>query len=314
MARKSTRNANNTDTSSQSNAAGSVLPTTNATNRRLLKYVAIAVIVGVVLVLGYYTITGVSSHSLNSKQIFSNVSSYDLNQTQSLFVNDLEKSENVSSLQVAYYSSNTTEQVPESGNVTIAITYNQTIDSYKSDTYNKTVITDTVAYTNSETGARIIKNVSSVYYYDTNTTVTCLNDTSYSALSVTNSSLQCGFGDQGWSYLEETPFTAANVSALSYLVFNNTITYKGVKSIAGRSCDGFIFSNATAANLQSNYTIYNLCIDTRYGIPLYFNATEVAGGVPNSFVFTATAVTTSVSASEFVIPPQYLSAIPNSII
>ncbi len=311
MVRKS---AQKDDTSNQSNAASNAQPNANASKGSMLKYTAIAAVVCVVLVLMYYAFTGGGSKSLSSKQIFSDVSSYNLNRTQALFVSDLEKSENVSSIYVSYYSSNATEFIPQSGNLTIEITNNQTIDSYKMGNYNRTVITGIVAYTNSKNGVLLAKNVSSVYYYHTNATVTCFNDTTYSSPIGTNSSLQCGSGDQGLSYLEQTPFTAANVSSLSYLVINTTVTYSGTKSIAGRSCDDFIISNATASNLQSNYTVYTMCIDTQYGMPLYFNATEVAGGVPNSFAFTATAVSTSVPAAEFVIPPQYLSTISHSII
>ena len=180
--------------------------------------------------------------------------------------------------------------------------------------YNKTVIQYHNSYANTQNGDVIAKNISSIYYYNTNTTITCFNDTTYSSGLVTNSSLQCGSGDQGLSDIEETPFTAVNVSSLSYLVFNNTVTYDGAETIAGRSCDDFIISNATASNLQFNYSVFNLCIDTQYGVPLYFNETDVIGGVPSSFVFTATAVSTNVPSSEFVIPQQYLNSIQQSII
>jgi hypothetical protein len=132
--------------------------------------------------------------------------------------------------------------------------------------------------------------------------------TTYSAGLETNSSLSCAHGDQGLSYIEQTPFTADNVSSLSLLVFNNTLTYKGAKTIDGRNCDDFIISNVSASNIQSNYSVYNICIDTQYGIPLYFNQTDVVGGSPSSYVFTATAVATNATASEFVIPQQYMSA------
>jgi hypothetical protein len=317
MARKSTQDDDSDesdDASSQKDAEKDTKLATKLVKRNPLKYITIIAVAVVAIIIAYNALFGSGGKSLSSKQIFSNVSSSKLNQTQSLFVNDLERSENVSSLQVSYYSSNSTQYITQSSNLTIAITSNQTIDSYKLGDYNKTVITGTVAYTNAKNGTVIAKNMSSVYYYNTNTTVTCFNDTTYSSASVTNSSLQCASGDQGLSYLEETPFTAANVSALSYLVFNNTVTYSGTRSIAGRECDYFIISNETASNLQSNYTVYDLCIDTQYGIPLYVNATDVVGGVPSSFGFTATAVSANVSGSEFVIPQQYLSSISHSII
>jgi hypothetical protein len=289
-------------------------PTPNTGKRSLSKYIAIMIIVVVAIVIIYDVSTGLGGPSLNSKQIFSSVSNSSLNQTQSLFIKDLEKSENVTSLQVMYYSNNATSYITPSNNLTIAITSNQTINSYKLGNYNKTVITSIVAYTNSKNGVLIAKNVSSIYYYNTNATVLCSNDTTYSSTLVTNSSLQCGSGDQGFSSIEEAPYTAVNVSSLSYLIFNSTVTYSGTKSIAGRNCDYFIISNATSSNLQTNYTVSDLCVDTQYGVLLYLNATDVVGGVPNSFVFTATAVSTNVPSSEFVIPQQYLNAIPHSII
>jgi len=231
-----------------------------------------------------------------------------------LFVNDLEKSENVTNLQVSYYSSNATQYITQSSNLTIAISNNMTINSYKLGNYNRTAIIGVVTYTNARNGDVMAKNVSGTYYYNTNTTITCFNDTTYSSGLVTNSSLQCGSGDQGMSFLEEVPYTAVNVSSLSYLVFNNTVTYAGTKLIIGRGCDDFIISNATSANLQSDYSVFNICIDNQYGILLYLNETDVIGGIPSSFAITATSVSTNVSSQELAIPQQYLSASQQSII
>src|SRR5271157_2873382 len=104
MARKSAKNDDSDDTDSQDNKADNAQPATNEAKGSLTKYIAIIVVVGVVLVLGYYAVSGLGGHSLSSRQIFSNVSSAGLNKTQALFVSDLEKSENVSNLQVSYYS------------------------------------------------------------------------------------------------------------------------------------------------------------------------------------------------------------------
>ncbi len=312
MANRKNRSGDGTENATY--LADNASTATSATRQNPLKYVAMMVVIGVVIALAYYAITGWGSKGLSSKQTFSYVLNQSLNQTQALFVNDLKKSENVSNLYIAYYYSNSTEYIKQSSNITIEISSNQTINSYRLGEYNRTDIASVVAYTDKESNAMIAKNVSSVYYYGSNTTVTCFNDTDYSSSSITNSSLQCGTGDQGLSYLEQTPFTAANVSELSYLVFNNTVTYSGTRSIAGRSCDNFIISNETPSNLQENYTVYGFCIDKQYGIPLYFNATEVVGGAPSSFAFTATEVSANVSASELVVPQQYLKAIPHSII
>jgi hypothetical protein len=313
MAKKNIQN-NSADAGSQAGPFGNAPQAAKAGNNgSLLKYAVVIVVAGVLIALAYYALSG-SGGQLTSRQIFSNVSSANLNHTQSLFVNDLMRSENVSDLYVSYYSSNATQYVTPSSNLTIAITSNQTIDSYKLGNYNATSIISVVAYKNSKSGVAIAKNVSEIYYYSTNATITCFNDTSYSSTLIANASLQCASGDQGQSYLEETPFTAVNVSSLSYLVFNNTVTYGGTKKIAGRGCDDFVISNATASNLRSNYTIFNLCIDTQYGIPLYLNDTTVVNGLPSSFAFTATAVSAAVTSSELAIPPQYLNAVPKSII
>ncbi len=240
MARKTSQTDDSDSTSTQTNADDSTQQATNTNKRSPWIYVAIIAIVVIVIAVAYYEFSGYVGPSLSSKQILNNASNSSLNQTQALFINDLKKSENVNNLEVTYYSSNATQHIAESSNLTIAISSNQTISSYKMGNYNKTVTTGIVAYTNANNGEVITKNVSSVYYYNTNTTVTCFNDTTYSAGLVTNSSLQCGTGDQGLSYIEETPFTAVNVSSLSYLAFNNTLTYGGVKTIAGRSCDYLI--------------------------------------------------------------------------
>jgi hypothetical protein len=313
MAKKSTQSDDSDGSSSSQNSSStSSQPTT--TSRSPLIYVGIAVVVIIIIVIAYYALAGVGTSGPSAEQILNNASNSSLNQTQMLFINDLRKTEGVSNLQVSYYSSNATQYVKQSSNLTIAISNNQTVNSYKMGNYNKTVITSIMAYTDTNNGQSVEKNVSSVYYYNTNTTVTCFNDTTYSSVLVTNSTLECGTGDQGLSYIEETPFTAVNVSYLSYLTFNNTLTYSGSKTIAGRNCDNFIISNATASNLESNYSVFDLCLDTQYGIPLYFNETDVVAGAPSSFVFTATSVSANVSSSEFVIPPQYLSSIQQSII
>ncbi len=289
--------------------SGSVSNPSSAPGRSgISRYIGIIAIALVVIVIAYYLLTSLGGQSLTSKQIFENVSSSGLNQTQSLFVKDLARSENVSDLQVSYYSKAATQHVVQSSNLAVNITSNQTIRSYKLGSYNKTVMTSITAYADSKNGDVLEKNVSSIYYYNTNTTLICFNYTEYSMGQVTNSSLQCGSGDQGQNYIEETPFTAVNVSMLSYLVFNNTVTNNGARTIAGRGCDDFIISNATSSNLHSNYSVFNLCIDRQYGIPLYFNETDVTGGVPASFDFIATNVSTSVPSSEFIIPPQYLKA------
>ncbi|MGD0728903.1 MAG: hypothetical protein ABR981_02400 [Candidatus Micrarchaeaceae archaeon] len=315
MAKKSTSN-NSNNSNSQSSTSNSTQTTATKDQRSPWVYVAIAVVVILIIGIVYYVLAGGlgSPKSPSSNQILNNATNSSLNQTQLLFISDLKKSENVSNMYVSYYSNNGTNYVKQSSNLTIAITDNQTIDSYKLGNYNKTVFTDILTYRDFQNGEQIAKNVSDIYYYNTNQTVTCFNDTTYSSVLVTNSSLQCGTGDQSLSYLEESPFTAVNVSSLSYLILNSSISYSGSKTIAGRDCDDFIISNATGSNIQSNYSVFNICIDRQYGIPLYFNQTNVVGGIPSSFTFTAAVVSTNVSSSEFVIPQAYLNAIQHPII
>jgi hypothetical protein len=318
MPRKKSSDDDSTDNTSQSSTQASSQSQSNQQQNKksgLLYMALIGIVVIIIIAIAYYALSGISLGSgQSSKQILSNVSTANLNQTQAQFINDLKKSENVSALKVSYYSSNATRYVKESSNLTIAINDNQTLYSYKLGNYNRTSLTDLTTYTNSNTGQNILKNVSAIYYYNTNTTIICFNDTTSSGGLVTNSSLSCGKGDQGQGFIEQTPFTAANVSSLSYLVYNNSVTYDGVKTIAGRSCDSFIISNATGANLASNYSVFNMCLDKQYGVPLYFNQTDVVGGVPNVFEFTATSVSANVTSADFVIPQAYLNAVQGSSI
>jgi len=316
MAKSTNKNSNDANASPQN-------PQQQNHGSRTWIYIAIGIIAIVLIVIAYLALTAPGNQSLSSSQILDNVSSSNLNQTQALFVNDLKNSENVGTLYIQYYSRNATRYITESSNLTVAISSNQTIDSYKLNNYNKTIYRNEIAYTNSANGEVMAENLSYLYYYSpdniTNSSmagkqVTCINETAYSAGLVTNSSLQCGYGDQGNSYLEETPFTAVNVSSLSYLVFNNTVTYSGIRTIAGRSCDNFIITNATASNIQSNYSVFDFCVDRQYGVPLYYNQTYVTGGVPSSFSFTATLVSTNVTGADFAIPQSYLNTIQKSII
>ncbi len=314
---RNTQTSNTNNTSGQGNSGSGAATPTGTTKRSPVMYIAAAVIVIIIIAVAYLVLSGNlgNGQSLSSKQIFSNVSNMSLNQTQRLFINDLELSENVSNLYVSYYSNNATQYITQSGNLTIAIGSNTTINSYKLGNENRTAVTGIIAYTNARNGDVLAKNVTGTYYYNTNTTLICFNDTSYSSVLVTNSSLQCGSGDQGLSFMEQTPYTAVNVSSLSYLIFNTSVSYVGTKSVIGRSCDDFIISNATGANLESNYSVFNICVDRQYGIPLYFNETDVSYGIPSSFAITATAVSTNVTSQDMVIPSQYISAAaPKSII
>lgn len=329
MPRKSSQTSDDSDNSTSSSSSSSSSNSSNTTSsttqssgssRTILLYIVVIVLIAIIAFVAYTIVSGgIGKLSLgggptSAVNTLSNTSTAGLNTTQTLFINDLKKSLGVTNLYVGYYSSNATNYIKQSSTVTIAISSNQTVDSYKLGNENRTTITGIVAYTNENNSEQISKNVSSLYYYNTNETVLCYNDTTYTAGLVDNSTLECGTGDQGLSYIEDTPFTAANVSSLSYLVYNNSVSYGGTKTIAGRTCDSFVISNETGANLESNYSVFDLCLDTQYGVPLYMNETDVVYGTPSSFSFTATGLSTNVTASEMTIPQAYINAIPKSII
>jgi hypothetical protein len=307
----------NASTSSQANATSASQTGTGPKKRTfVLLLAAIAVILVIIIVFVYYGYTSLTQGKQQTgTQILNNISNSSLNQTDTLFINDIKKSEGVSTLHVTYYSSNKTIYAPSpTGNYTLAVSNNQTVSSYKMGNYNRTDINIVQGYTDTKTGIVLLQNVSGLEYYNTNATIICFNETTYSSGILTNSSLQCQKGDDGQSYVEEYPFTADNISSLSVLVLEGSIRYAGQQTIIGRSCDEFDYSNATSPNPLSNYTEMDMCLDTQYGIPLYLNTTFVSGGIPNSTAYTATSFTTNVSASELAIPQAYLSNVSQSII
>jgi hypothetical protein len=212
----------------------------------------------------------------NERQVtpsFHNLSNSTLNRTGLTLLQDLKKSLNVTSLHVTYLTGN-----------------NQTIDSYHLAGYNKTVY-----HTNTYT----------IYYYETNMTLACLNQS--------GSSVKCSKGTGGYNYLVKFPYTAKNISMFGILMVEGNLTSTGTQIIAGRKCDNFEFSNLTRGNLLSNYSVINLCLDSQYGIPLYVNETGVIGGALNSAVrLTATYFSTNVSKSDFAIPASYTKALQNA--
>ncbi len=284
-------------------------------NRNSLTYAAAIILVVVILAVAYLffrlnTKREATFNILNNK----NLSNSTFNRTQLMLLQSLKKSLNASSLHVTYFSSMVNNPIPTSNNLTLVVSENQTIDSYHLGNYNKTVYRNVVSYTNARTGKVLARNVSSTYYYETNVTITCFNQTSTDSNGNVNSNLQCSNGIAGQNYLESFPFTASNVSMLGILITEGNLTYGGTKNIANRECDNFLFSNVTQNNLLANYSVINLCIDSKYGIPLYVNETDVTNGMPNSTAFIATYFTTNVSMSDFSIPQSYLNSIPKSVI
>lgn len=315
---KNTPDNTQSSTSNQSGPFSSSNTTTSGKSNSLLLIGAIIVIVVIIIGIAYYAITKLSSGSSTpTSATLNSISNSSLNQTAALFLTDLKNSQYVSALHVTYFESNATiYSTPPGANYSIAITSNQTVQSYKLNDYNRTDVINLFAYTNTKDGDVLSENVSDIEYYNSNTTIICFNQTTYELGAKTNSSLQCESGDGGESFIEQFPFTADNITAFAFVIDNATysLKYVGTETYIGRSCDDFIISNETTSNLLTNYSAFSMCLDHQYGVPLYFNATEVVGGIPNSTVYTATALSTNVTASDFVIPQAYLDNVSHSII
>jgi hypothetical protein len=313
-------NSDNSDTTISNNNLQS---TTSGKKTSIMLYIAVIVAIFIIIALVYYGITYLgnkSSSKLTGQNIFNNLTNQSLNQTQLRFVDDLKLSQSLGALHVIYYSSNATEYLPALNNVTLAINSNQTINSYTLGKQNASSITQVLAYTNTKTNQVVAKNVSEIAYYNTtNSTISCFNDSVYGegpyGLAKTNSSLQCYSGDGGASFLEGYPFRITNVSSIAALIYEGNMTYQGTKMVIGRSCDSFVISNETSANLLSNYSVDSMCIDTQYGVPLYFNETDVIGGKPYPALgLTATLISTNVPQSAFNIPVAYSDNVSSSLI
>ncbi len=279
-----------------------------AANRSKLAYAAIAVVIVVILIMAYLLL------NLNAKKVaVSNLSKNDnlsnstFNRTQLMMLSDLKKSLNISALEVVY-SSNYTKSIPESQNLTLIVNSSSTTESYVLGSYRKTLYKNVLSYTNAKTGALISKNTTNIYYYDSNITLTCLNQSVTNSSGGIQSSLNCSRGINGQNYLAAFPFTASNISELGVFVVEGNLTYAGTRSIINRNCDDFIFSNLTQVNRPSSYSVVNLCLDMQDGVPLYANQTEILNGVPSSpATLTATYFSTNVSNSTFMIPNAYLN-------
>jgi len=225
---------------------------------------------------------------------------------------DLAKALNITSISVVYSTgANFTEVVPH-GNTTVRVTGTESIDSYQLGNYSKALFLNNIVYTNTTNNATVVRNISDVYYYATpNNTITCLNQSSYVYGTTNGVSLECVHGTGGLSYLMFFPFTIRNVTALAYLG-QDSISYQGLQSTNGRACDAFVVSNATSAT-QSNYSRVLMCLDSQYGIPLYFNETNIVDGSLQQGAFLmATSVSAGPSASQMAIPSEYLIKAANS--
>ncbi len=283
-------------------------PKVNAlTKKRTIMYIASAVAIVVIGVLAYYALSGFgNSKVIKGSQVFKGLSNSSLNATQTEFLTELKKSQGISSMHITYYSQNKGASEQQADNSTVEEDINQTVDSYVLGDSGKSVLTSIVTYSNTITKNTILENRSTVYYYNTpSNTITCLNQSTNSS-GVINSSISCYPGNGGLTYLNGFPFSVTNVTSLALIVYQGSTSYQGMKTIDGRFCDSYFFRNGSSTNLSSNYSTLSLCIDQQYGLPLYFNETQVIRGALNSLAFTAIKVSTNVSNAEFVIPAAYL--------
>ena len=280
-------------------------PPSKKKNSRLV-YGLSAVAILLVIIPAYYLLSGSVAKQTTSNNFLNNLTNSSLNATQLNFMNDLKKGEAVVAVHVKYALNNMT-LMSNGTNGSVIIRMTQSVDSYRLGSNNKSILLGAAAYLSPKTRKLLAQNLSEIYYYNTSvSTLTCINQTvNYSGLI--NSSLQCGKGDSGLSYLNAFPFRIANVSALGTLVTDANVTQKAPRLIDGRSCDNFYFSNETKANHLNNYSISEVCLDSQYGTPLLINESDVVSGIayPGT-VLTAVNFSTAVSISEFAIPQDYL--------
>jgi hypothetical protein len=287
--------------------------------RNTLMYAAVAILIIAIVVMAYFLFNLNAKRQATNKILSNkNLSNSSFNRTQLILLQDLQKSlstyKNLNSSQtkgihVTYYVENGTHYIQQSNGINLTVNGSETIDAYQLGSFNKTIIRNTLIYSNSKTGKLVSKNISSIYYYSSNTTITCFNDTTIIS-NHSNSSLQCTSGDAGLDYILKYPYMASNISQFGYLILEGNITYGGVKAILGRNCDSFEFSNVTHTTLLSNYSVTNLCLDSVYGIPIYARSIDIVNGTPiSTYNYTATNFSTNVQGSSFIIPAAYLTNI-----
>ncbi len=277
-------------------------------------YIGVVILLIAILVLAYLVINASTNPGANlrKQQTFNivNLSNSTVNRTKLILLSDLKKSLNLSSFSISYVSDNASRVVQGQGSFTLNIASVRTINSYHANNYSVTIYKNTTTYTDANTGELLSKNVSGIYYYSkANMQIECANHTTINTAGAENTTLDCGHGIQNNYYLLQFPYYAKNISKLGILVIEGNITYTGTKAIANRSCDNFVFSNITNANLLLNYSVVDLCLDSEYGIPLYIRGTNIIQRVPNkTIIWTMSQFATNASASDFIVPEQYLRA------
>lgn len=276
---------------------------------RKVVYLVVAAVVVIALVAFYSVyISGGKSGKQKGNSSLSNVTSTSSAQniSKQLFYSDLAKALNVTDLGVVY-AANTTKQVVPSVQKGIVVTSNQTISSYMMGrNYDKALFFSQVIYTGSKNNTVLGINTTRLYYYETpNNTVTCLNQSGYFGNAVINTSIRCLQGNGGILDLVSFPFTITNLTSFGYIGLSN-ITAQGTKVIDGRTCNSFVSSSA-GKNLLANYSTAEFCLDTQYGIPIYYNETDVIDGAEYQGLYIVIkSMTTNLSQSDFTIPQTYL--------
>jgi hypothetical protein len=299
-------NAQNTQ-NTPDNTANSTKP-----KRSMTPYIIIGIILVLIVVLGYFAFLAPSAPSNPNQNILSNLTNKSLTSAQHLYYEDLAKAADISALSISYSTGgNVSQPITGPNNTKLIVTANQKINSETMGNNSTSTLYAAVTYHNAANNALLISNDSNIYFYDTpQNTVTCLNQTTYEA-GTSSANLTCTYGDGGLYYLDSFPFVITNVTALGYLGPAD-VTYLGTKTIIGRTCDNFMISNQTGG-LISNYTTVSTCLDTQYGIPLYFNETDFSGGLPSQgMLLVVQNISTNVSGQAFVIPPAYISNANNA--
>lgn len=275
---------------------------------RMLIYLGIIILVAIIAVV--YLLSPTKNASFLS---IYNLSNPNLTQNQRLFLEDLQNVSNADSLSISYSAGRTIQLIPYSNNVIVVSASSDNFISYRLGSEIKSIFNSNFTQIDQSSNTLITKNDTSLYFYSTsNGTMACAIDDKYMN-STSNFSIRCQRGDAGLSFLEQFPSVPTNSSSIIfYLTIGNT-SYVGQKSFIGRSCDDFHITNETTS--PANYTTAEICIDKQYGVPLYLNMSDVAGGsVTSGSTLVATSITTNVSASEFVIPAKFLNNVSSGTI
>lgn len=258
------------------------------------------VVIAVLILLAYLPVITVPRSDIAK----SNKTSTTISSQTSLFVEELGKLSAQRRL-AASYLTNDTQYVARSGNAIVLVTTNQTITSYANGSNSSSVLNSYIEYSNLTTNAIIFKNLTTIYYYNTSTAaITCINETTYS-LGENHSVFQCIRG-AGLVFLNRFPFTLLNLSSMIPVTSTSRIQYAGRVTTRLGECDGFVVNTEAHTSSPINST-FTLCLDTIYGIPLYFNMSTVAHHVTQrSATLVAFNLSTNVSNSHFVIPQAWL--------